>query len=245
MANIGITPVLGQNPLNSAQQNIGNSNDQLRIADRIQIQNQWPVSDSPINDAQRSSAAGVNKPTHIDGSDAVRAGGSKAPMDLNAFFALFDEIWSKLLMLAKQLRDTMQFYNQKKQELGWGLEINTLKQSMTAIDDSYEAAKSGAVGGIFSGLLMVAGAPFGEVGMAVGNATGQIAGGIGNWVAGSKTRDADGEKAIADLQNKGAQSYAKTLDDTLIKAREIMQQMMDMGRSLVEVFSQVLRSISR
>ncbi|MDN5986709.1 MAG: hypothetical protein L0I35_04430 [Hafniaceae bacterium] len=47
------------------------------------------------------------------------------------------------------------------------------------------------------------------------------------------------------MQNKGAQSYAKTLDDTLVKSREIMQQMMDMGRSLVEVFSQILRSISR
>ncbi len=190
-------------------------------------------------------AGEANKTSQINDSDAVHGEGNKTSVDPNSLFSVFDDIWSKLLMLAKQLRDIMQFYNQKKQELSWGLEVNTLKQSITAIDNSYEAAKSGAIGGIFSGMLMLGGAPFGEAGMAVGNAVGQMAGGIGNMVAGGKTRDADAEKAIADLQNKGAQSYAKTLDDTLMKAREIMQQMMEMGRSLVESLSQALRAISR
>jgi secreted effector protein SseD len=55
-------------------------------------------------------------------NDSVNVQGSgKGTLDTNDFFAMFDEIWSKLLMLAKQLRDTMQFYNQKKQELSWGL----------------------------------------------------------------------------------------------------------------------------
>ncbi|ARF52354.1 type III secretion system effector protein (plasmid) [Pantoea stewartii subsp. stewartii DC283] len=179
-------------------------------------------------------------------NDSVNVQGSgKGALDANDFFAMFDEIWSKLLMLAKQLRDTMQFYNQKKQKLSWGLEINTFQQSVKAIDDSYDAAKAGAIGGMFAGALTVGGSFFGEAGMTVGNAMGQVANGIGSWVSGSETRKADVEKAIAELQNKGAQSYAKTLDDTLMKAREIMRQMMEMGRNLVEVFSQVLRAISR
>lgn len=179
-------------------------------------------------------------------NDSVNVQGSgKGALDANDFFAMFDEIWGKLLMLAKQLRDTIQFYNQKKQELSWGLEINTLQQSVKAIDDSYGAAKAGAIGGMFAGVLTVGGAFFSEAGMTVGNAMGQVANGIGSWASGSETRKADAEKAIAELQNKGAQSYAKTLDDTLMKAREIMQQMMEMGRNIVEVFSQVLRAISR
>jgi len=195
----------------------------------------------------------------VNGSANVQ-GSTKGTLDANDFFSMFDEIWSKLLMLAKELRDTMQFYNQKKQELSWGLEINTLQQSEKAIDDSYGAAKAGAIGGMLAGGLMVsggaiggmfageliAGGPFfGEVAMTVGNSMGKVADGIGTWASGSETRKADAEKAIAELQNKGSQSYAKTLDDTLVKAREIMQQMMDMGRNLVEVFSQVLRAISR
>ncbi|WP_233621060.1 type III secretion system translocon protein SseD [Citrobacter braakii] len=180
----------------------------------------------------------VNNNVNVQGS-------AKGTFDTNDFFTMFDEIWSKLLMLAMQLCDTMQLYNQKKQELCWGLEINALQQSFKAIDDSYSAAKTGAIGGIFAGGLMVGGVFFGEAGMTVGNAMGQVANGIGSWISGNETRKADAEKAIAELQNKGAQSYAKTLDDTLMKAREIMQQMMDMGRNLVEVFSQVLRAISR
>lgn len=186
----------------------------------------------------------ANRTLSVNGSVNVQ-GSSKGTLDANDFFAMFDEIWSKLLMLAKQLRDTMQFYNQKKQELSWGLEINTLQQSVKTIDDSYGAAKAGAIGGMFAGVLTVGGAFFGEAGMTVGNAMGQVANGIGTWASGSETRKADAEKAIAELQNKGAQSYAKTLDDTLMKAREIMQQMMEMGRNFVEVFSQVLRAISR
>lgn len=199
-----------------------------------------------INSVSGLSFAGeASKAAQINDSGDVHGEGNKTPTDMNSLLSVFDDIWSKLLMLAKQLRDIMQFYNQKKQELSWGLEVNTLKQSLTAIDDSYEAAKSGAIGGIFSGMLMLGGTPFGDAGMAVGNSVGQMAGGIGNWVAGGKTREADAEKAIADLQNKGAQSYAKTLDDTLMKAREIMQQMMEMGRSLVESLSQALRAVSR
>ncbi|MCW1975703.1 UNVERIFIED_ORG: secreted effector protein SseD [Pantoea agglomerans] len=186
----------------------------------------------------------ANRTLSVNDSVNVQ-GGCKGALDANDFFAMFDEIWIKLLMLAKQLRDTMQFYNQKKQELSWGLEINTLQQSLKAIDDSYGAAKAGAIGGMFAGVLTVGGAFFGEAGMTVGNAMGQVANGIGSWASGSETRKADAEKTIAELQNKGAQSYAKTLDDTLMKAREIMQQMMEMGRNLVEVFSQVLRAISR
>lgn len=186
-------------------------------------------------------------------STQVQASATGKP-DQISFFALFDEIWSKLLMLAKQLRDTMQFYNQKKQELGWGLEVNTLQQSFKAIDHSYDAAVFGAVGSIFAGLLTLgsgaAGAKIGgvggfEAGMSIGGAVGQVASGTSNALSGNATRRADADKAIADLQNKGAQSYVKTLDDTLMKAREIMQQMMDMGRNLVEVFSHVLRAISR
>lgn len=180
----------------------------------------------------------VNRNVNVQGS-------TKGTFDTTDFFTTFDDIWNKLLMLAMQLCNTIQFYNQKKQELSWGLEINALQQSFKAIDDSYGAAKAGAIGGMFAGGLMVGGVFFGEAGMAVGNGMGQVANGIGTWMSGNETRKADAEKSIAELQNKGAQSYAKTLDDTLMKAREIMQQMMDMGRNLVEVFSQVLRAISR
>jgi len=180
----------------------------------------------------------------LSGGSAVK-NGSRAQIDPNTCFALLDEIWSKLMLLAKQLRDIMQSYNQKKQALGWDLEVNTLKKSVESINDSFQGAKVSAIGTLFGGLFSLTGAAVGGMGMTVGSAAGQAVGGIASCIASDETRKADTEKAIADLQNKGAQSYVKTLDDTQTKAREIMQQMMDMGRNLVEVLGQMLRAISR
>lgn len=171
---------------------------------------------------------------------------TKGVPDAGSVFEMFNGMWVKLLMLMKQLRNILQIYNEKRQELTWGLETNVLKENFKAIDDSYGASEAGAIGGMCAGMLIVGGgAFFGEAGLTVGNATGQVANGIGTWVSGSETRKADMEKAVAELQNKGAQSYAKTLDDTLMKGREIMQQIMDMGRKLVEELNQMLRAASR
>lgn len=159
---------------------------------------------------------------------------------------VFDDIWTKLMMLAKQLRDTMQFYNQKKQMLGWGLEINTLDTRKEAIEKNYSASWRAAIGSIAGGALT---AGFcvkgGEVGSILGQGAAQLTSGVFNWAAGSETRQADRERAVADLQDKGAMAYAKTLNETLDKARDIMQQMMGLGQTLVEVLSTILRALAR
>ncbi|WP_342322919.1 type III secretion system effector protein [Kosakonia sp. BYX6] len=163
-----------------------------------------------------------------------------------SMLAIFDDIWSKLLLLAKQLRDIMQFYNQKKQELGWSLEVNTLHSKMQAIDKSYVASELGAIGSIVGGTVMLGlGLQGGESGALLGQSIGQTSSGIFNWSASSETRQSDQQRSIADLQDKGAQAYAKTLNETLEKARDIMQQMMSLGRNLLEVVSQMLRASSR
>ncbi|MFP1922636.1 type III secretion system effector protein [Lonsdalea quercina] len=214
------------------------------------IKNLWPVSQTQ---KRTMDPAGELIPQTHSAGNAGAADNSNVAFDANSFFNLFDEIWAKLMLLAKELRDTMQYYNQKKQELGWGLEINALKKSLNAIDDSCSAAKLDAAGSIIGGLCSLGGAAYGiagansiaqEAGRFVGNAADQTVKGTFSALAANLKRTADEEKAIADLQDKGAQSYAKTLDDILTKARDIMQQMMEMGRSLVEVFSQALRAIS-
>ncbi|WP_270221867.1 type III secretion system effector protein [Kosakonia cowanii] len=159
---------------------------------------------------------------------------------------IFDDIWSKLLLLAKQLRDTMQFYNQTKQELAWNLEVNTLHTRMQAIDKSYVASELGAIGSIIGGGATLGfGLQGGESGLLLGQSVGQTSSGIFNWSASSETRQSEQERSVADLQDKGAQAYVKTLNDTLEKAHEVMQQMMSLGRNLVEVLSMMLRAVAR
>lgn len=170
--------------------------------------------------------------------------GSSAPPE--SMLTIFDDIWSKLLLLAKQLRDTMQFYNQTKQELAWNLEVNTLHTRMQAIDKSYVASEVGAIGSIIGGGATLGfGLQGGESGLLLGQSIGQTSSGIFNWSAGSETRQSEQERSIADLQDKGAQAYVKTLNDTLEKAHDVMQQMMSLGRNLVEVLSMMLRAVAR
>lgn len=170
--------------------------------------------------------------------------GSSTPPE--SMLTIFDDIWSKLLLLAKQLRDTMQFYNQTKQELAWNLEINTLHTRMQAIDKSYVASELGAIGSIIGGGATLGfGLQGGESGLLLGQSIGQTSSGIFNWSAGSETRQSEQERSIADLQDKGAQAYVKTLNDTLEKAHDVMQQMMSLGRNLVEVLSMMLRAVAR
>lgn len=179
----------------------------------------------------------------------INTHGSKEPGNSDpaeSMLTIFDDIWSKLLLLAKQLRDTMQFYNQTKQELAWNLEVNTLHTRMQAIDKSYVASELGAIGSIIGGGATLGfGLQGGESGLLLGQSVGQTSSGIFNWSASSETRQSEQERSVADLQDKGAQAYVKTLNDTLEKAHEVMQQMMSLGRNLVEVLSMMLRAVAR
>lgn len=169
-----------------------------------------------------------------------------APVVPESMLAIFDDIWSKLLLLAKQLRDIMQSYNQKKQELGWDLEINTLHTKVQAINKSYVSSALSAAGSILGGSIMLGLAlKGGENGALLGQSMGQTSSGIFNWSAGSETRESEQLRSVADLQDKGAQAYAKTMDETLEKARDVMQQMISLGHNLIEVLSQMLHALSR
>lgn len=190
------------------------------------------------------------------GGNAVRPAGACDPTVANTaatnqqdvdFLAMFDDIWARLLLLAKQLRDVMRLYNEKKQSLGWELEVNTLTKSFAAIDNSALASRQNAWGNMIGGGLMICGAgagvKFGEACSMAGNAFGQMTNGLAGFTAASSSRQAEVDRSIADLQNKGSQAYTRNLDDIVQKARDIMQQMMELGRSMVDVYSQTLRAV--
>ncbi len=190
----------------------------------------------------------VNPLLFVHGSVNVQ-GSSKGTSDITDFFAGINEKLITMLMLMNKLRDTLQLINQKKQALGWGLEVNALQQNLKAIDSSFCAAVCGAVSGIFAGVLMVAGAVMGvfrsEVWTMAGNAAGQMANSVGALASGSKTREADQEKAIAGLQNQGAQSYVKTQDDSLVKGNEMNKYWIDFFSNIVEQEGQIRHTLSR
>ncbi|EHW7363511.1 SPI-2 type III secretion system translocon protein SseD [Salmonella enterica] len=175
---------------------------------------------------------------------------SQAPsgegMGTESMLLLFDDIWTKLMELAKKLRDIMRSYNVVKQRLGWELQVNVLQTQMKTIDQAFKASMITAGGAILSGVLTIGlGAVGGETGLIAGQAVGHTAGGVMGLGAGVAQRQSDQDKAIADLQQNGAQSYNKSLMDIMKKAAEIMQQIIGVGSSLVTVLAEILRALTR
>ncbi|ECE5742486.1 type III secretion system translocon protein SseD [Salmonella enterica subsp. salamae] len=167
-------------------------------------------------------------------------------VDTDSLLLLFDQIWMKLMELAKKLRDIMRAYNEVRQQLNWGLQVNVLQTQMKTIDQAFKASMITAGGAMLSGVLTIGfGAAGGETGLIAGQAIGHTAGGVMGLGAGVAQRQSDQDKAIADLQQTGAQSYNKSLMDILDKATEIMQQIMGVGSSLVEVLAQILQALTR
>ncbi|EBF0112558.1 type III secretion system translocon protein SseD [Salmonella enterica subsp. enterica] len=167
-------------------------------------------------------------------------------MGTESMLQLFDDIWTKLMELAKKLRDIMRNYNVVKQQLGWELQVNVLQTQMKTIDQTFKASMITAGGAILSGVLTIGlGVVGGETGLIAGQAVGHTAGGVMGLGAGAAQRQSDQDKAIADLQQNGAQSYNKSLMDIMEKAAEIMQQIMGVGSSLVTVLAEMLRALTR
>ncbi|ETA88614.1 Secretion system effector SseD [Salmonella enterica subsp. enterica serovar Cubana] len=167
-------------------------------------------------------------------------------MGTESMLLLFDDIWMKLMELAKKLRNIMRDYNVVKQQLAWGLQVNVLQTQMKTIDEAFRASMITAGGAILSGVLTIGlGAVGGETGLIAGQAVGHTAGGVMGLGAGAAQRQSDQDKAIADLQQNGAQSYNKSLTEIMEKATEIMQQIMGVGSSLVAVLAEILRALTR
>ncbi|WP_410958267.1 SPI-2 type III secretion system translocon protein SseD [Salmonella sp. SAL00667] len=175
---------------------------------------------------------------------------SQAPsgegMGTESMLLLFDDIWTKLMELAKKLRDIMRSYNVVKQRLGWELQVNVLQTQMKTIDEAFRASMITAGGAMLSGVLTIGlGAVGGETGLIAGQALGHTAGGVMGLGAGVAQRQGDQNKAIVDLKQNGAQSYNKSLTEIMEKATEIMQQIIGVGSSLVTVLAEILRALTR
>ncbi|MFX5283617.1 hypothetical protein ABTD07_19775, partial [Acinetobacter baumannii] len=76
-------------------------------------------------------------------------------MGTESMLLLFDDIWMKLMELAKKLRNIMRDYNVVKQQLAWGLQVNVLQTQMKTIDEAFRASMINAGGAILSGVLTI------------------------------------------------------------------------------------------
>ncbi|EEI0561316.1 SPI-2 type III secretion system translocon protein SseD [Salmonella enterica] len=195
---------------------------------------------------EASNAVSILSPSSLSASSTTSQSQFGEKVNSDSLLLLFDEIWMKLLELAKKLRDIMRSYNEVRQKLSWELQVNALQTQMQAIDKTCEASIFTAVGSCFSGILTMGfGAVGGESGVIFGQGVGHTAMGGFSLGAGIVQRQSDQEGAIAGLQQTGAQSYSKNMMDIMDKALDVMQQILGLGTSLVQVLAQILQSLTR
>lgn len=204
-------------------------------------------------------------PTLASATDATAAPAAVKP-DPGAELMMYDEIWAKLLMLSKRLRDMMNAYNAQRQALSWQLDVNALTKTRSGIEKAFQAEMISAAGGMATGVCTGAGAISGvrkvngvkegkgdvfdrnrlfDSHVGRGRDVGQSIG-SGFTMGGSQlTKEANTAKAEADLLNKSAQAYAKTQEELQAQVREVMRQMLEMGQKYVEQYSQALQHLVR
>ncbi|MFS1582504.1 MAG: hypothetical protein ACL7AY_16160 [Candidatus Arsenophonus phytopathogenicus] len=179
-----------------------------------------------------------------------------------------NELMMMLTEMLKKLRNTLQEFNQKQQELGWNIQVASMDKKREGIDNANSAAKWAAWGQIAAGGIGLAGtgagALYGRSAAVAANTVdkanqamqtsltvgGQIGSGLGHGTQGitqiqsaNDTKLAELDKLTGELQTTNAQNYAKNTNDLADKIRQVSEQMRAFTKDLVELHSRINSAI--
>lgn len=191
----------------------------------------------------------VSPPIILSGENEVSAVKDRGDISgkINDIISNLSEIIFQMNILFKKMRDMLNTYNQKQQELGWGIQVSSMHNKREAIDKTAAGAIASGVCTILSGVVsgMGAGASFkvGEIGVHAGTALGQLGSGSGKLVEGDMARNAELLRMTSELQSSGAQSYNKNIDEVVDKVNESRKNMKDLGDTINNMIGQISMAV--
>lgn len=158
-----------------------------------------------------------------------------------------NDLMLKLAEMFKKLRNVLQDYNVKQQQLGWDVQIAAMDDKRSAIDKACEAS-------IWTGVLEIAGGMIGMAGVGLsgkfGDAATHMSGafskgieGTGKVVGANMSKEAELERTIGDFKASNAQSYIKGVNDLNDKAKQISEQMRSLIKDLVELHGRISAAV--
>lgn len=154
-----------------------------------------------------------------------------------------NELMIMLTEILKKLRNTLQEFNQKQQELGWNIQVASMNKKREGIESAYSAASAAAGTQIIGGIVGVAGCPLGQIGMTAGQSVGHMIQGLGQMESADFTKTAELNKLTAELEATNAQNYAKNTNDLADRIRQVSEQMRAFTKDLVELHSRISSSV--
>ncbi|SPP32167.1 Secreted effector protein SseD [Arsenophonus endosymbiont of Aleurodicus floccissimus] len=195
-----------------------------------------------MNDIQSISANSVSVDKYDDVGNSGLYGGSS--MDA---IAQINELIIKLAEGLKKLRNILQEFNQKQQELGWNIQASSLDKKRQGIEDAYDAAKLTGAFQIVSGSVGVLNGAFakqfGEIATHFGQATSKGLEGSGQLGSAEMTKKAELEKVEGDFQAMNAQNYAKNIKDSWDKACQLSEQVRSIVKDLVDLYTRISSAV--
>ncbi|WP_406704707.1 hypothetical protein [Sodalis sp.] len=180
----------------------------------------------------------------------------------------YDEIWAKMMMIFKKLRNMMNEYNAQRQAQAWTLYVNAQVKTRDGIQKAFLAAVISSAGGAAGGICSMGGTATGfravknlkqnpgknlhsnstdafNLHQGLGRDSGQFINSGCAAGASGMTKEADTAKAEAELLHKSAYFYEKTQEELQAQAKDIIRQMLEMGQRYVEQYSQALQHLMR
>ena len=191
----------------------------------------------------------VSSPIILSGENEISAVKDRGDISGNIkdIISNLSDIIFQMNILFKKMRDILNVYNQKQQELGWGIQVISMHNKREAIDKTAAGAIANGVCTILSGVVsgVGAGASFkvGEIGVHAGTALGQLGSGSGKLVEGDMARNAELLRMTSELQSSGAQSYNKNISELLDKVNELRQNMKDLGNTINNIMGQITMAV--
>lgn len=191
----------------------------------------------------------VSSPIILSGENEISAVKDRGDISGNIkdIISNLSDIIFQMNILFKKMRDILNVYNQKQQELGWGIQVISMHNKREAIDKTAAGAIANGVCTILSGVVSGVGAgvsfKVGEIGVHAGTALGQLGSGSGKLVEGDMARNAELLRMTSELQSSGAQSYNKNISELLDKVNELRQNMKDLGNTINNIMGQITMAV--
>ncbi|AJJ12567.1 enterobacterial EspB family protein [Yersinia rohdei] len=184
----------------------------------------------------------ISEQAPVSNSGASESGGG-----IKDIMSYLSDVIFQMNVLFKKMRNLMNTYNQKQQELGWKIQVSSMSNRREAIDKTASGAiASGAcsiISGVVGGIGAGASIEFGDIASHASNAFGQLSTGSGKLVEGDMARNSDLLRMSSDLQNSGAQSYNKNISELFDKTNEARNNMKDLGNTINNMIGQIAMTV--
>lgn len=155
---------------------------------------------------------------------------------------------NEIIMLMKKMnidmRDTLRGFHDDMQKNALDKQLKALETKQGAIELTFKAAMTGAIGQIVSGVVSFGGSLSGsQLASSATTGLGKATEGLGGVAAAGSSREAQQAQLLGEFQANAADNFAKHVAATADRAAEASRQLRDATRELVSLYERMANAV--